>query len=53
MKKYEKPVINNINIQSVDIITTSDDAVVENFVANVAIAEARTQAYNFNELFGR
>ena len=50
-KVYSRPDLNEFDVQSVDVITTSD-AALENIVQNIATANARTEVYDFTEFFG-
>ena len=52
MKKYSKPDIKTFVISSIDVIATSESAALNNIAQNLAIENARTQAYDFTELFG-
>ena len=52
MKKYNRPNIETFVISSIDVIATSENPALNNIAANLAIENARTQAYDFNELFG-
>ena len=52
MKKYNKPNIETFVISSIDVIATSESAALNNIAQNLAVENARTQAYDFNDLFG-
>ena len=52
MKKYRKPTLESFVVNTIDVITTSDNPVLNNLAQNIAVENARTQAYDFNELFG-
>ena len=52
MKKYIKPNIDDFVIRTTDVITTSSGTALNDIVKNVSVAQARTQVYDFIEMFG-
>ena len=52
MKKYNKPDIETFVISSIDVIAASESAALNNIAQNIAVEGARTQVYDFSELFG-
>ena len=52
MKKYNRPTVETFAISSIDAITTSESNALNNIAQNIAVENAKTQAYDFNDLFG-
>ena len=51
MRKYNKPHLEVNVFQTIDVLTTSDNSALNNIAQNLASEGARTQAYDFSELF--
>ena len=52
MKKYSKPNLETFTVNTIDVITTSDNSALNNLAQNLAVENAKTEAYDFEALFG-